>query len=142
MHFLDAPSATRTVWSIGYQDVIAIGTLFLTGHLDPSRVVALGGPMVANPRLLRTLMGASLEQLTEGEVSGSDPVRMISGSVLTGRHADGPFAYLGRYARQVTLIKEDREQLAFGWIKPQPSKFSVMPVLASAFGVAKKFNLT
>ena len=142
MHFLDAPSATRTVWSIGYQDVIAIGTLFLTGHLDPSRVVALGGPMAAKPRLLRTVMGASLEQLTEGEVSGSDPVRMISGSVLTGRHAEGPFAYLGRYARQVTLIKEDREQLAFGWIKPQPNRFSVMPVLASAFGAAKKFNLT
>jgi Na+-transporting NADH:ubiquinone oxidoreductase subunit A len=80
--------------------------------------------------------------LTEGEVSGSDLVRMISGSVLTGRHAEGPFAYLGRYARQVTLIKEDREQLAFGWIKPQPNKFSVMPVLASAFGAAKKFNLT
>jgi Na+-transporting NADH:ubiquinone oxidoreductase subunit A len=65
---------------------------------------------------------------------------MISGSVLTGRHAEGPFAYLGRYARQVTLIKEDREQLAFGWIKPQPNKFSVMPVLASAFGAAKKIQ--
>ena len=29
-----------------------------------------------------------------------------------------------------------------GWIKPQPNKFSVMSVLASAFGAAKKFNLT
>ena len=142
MHFLYAPSATRSVWSIGYQDVIAIGTLFLTGHLDPSRVVALGGPMASNPRLLRTVMGASLDQLIEGEVTGSDPLRVISGSVLTGRHAAGPFAYLGRYARQVTLIKEDREQLVFGWIKPQPSKFSVMPVLASAFRSAKKFNFT
>ena len=25
IHFLDAPSAERTIWSIGYQDVIAIG---------------------------------------------------------------------------------------------------------------------
>ena len=142
MHFLAAPSGSRTVWSIGYQDVIAIGQLFLNGHLDPARVISIAGPLAVNPRLVSTVLGASLDQLTEDEIAGADPVRVISGSVLTGRHAEGPFAYLGRYARQVTLIKEDSEQLVFGWIKPQPNKFSVMPVLASAFGRAKLFNLT
>lgn len=141
MHFLDVPGAAKSVWSIGYQDVIAIGKLFLTGHLDTTRVVAIAGPMAAKPRLVRTALGASLIQLTDGEISGDDACRIISGSVLTGRHATGPFAYLGRYDRQVTLIKEDRDQMVLGWITPQPKKYAVQPVLASAFS-KKLFNLT
>ena len=38
--------------------------------------------------------------------------------------------------------KEDKEKIPFGWIKPQSNKFSVMPVLASAFKLFKLFNLT
>ena len=47
-----------------------------------------------------------------------------------------------KYSRQITIIKEDLEKHFFGWIKPQPNKFSVMPVLLSAFGFFKLFNLT
>ena len=61
IHFLDPVSAHKTVWSIGYQDVIAIGRLFATGRLSVERVVALGGPLVNKPRLLRTRLGASLD---------------------------------------------------------------------------------
>ena len=39
-------------------------------------------------------------------------------------------------------IKEDKEKISFGWIKPQPNKFSVMPVLLSSFLPSKLFNLT
>ena len=72
----------------------------------------------------------------------NDACRVISGSVLSGSIAENELAYLGKYSRQVTLIHEDREKIPFGWIKPQPNKFSVMPVLASAFGKIKSFNLT
>ena len=51
-------------------------------------------------------------------------------------------SFLSRYARQVTLIKEDKEKIPFVWIKPQPNKFSVMPVLISALRRTKLFNLT
>ncbi|MEP2782364.1 MAG: Na(+)-translocating NADH-quinone reductase subunit A [Pseudoruegeria sp.] len=142
IHFLSAPTSDKPVWTIGYQDVIAIGKLFLTGFLDVSRVISLAGPLAANPRLLRTCVGASITELTDGEISGDDTCRIISGSVLVGRQAAGSFAYLGRYARQVTLIKEDQDQLTFGWILPQPNRFSVMPVLASALSKNKLFNLT
>lgn len=142
MHFLEPPSGGKTVWSIGYQDIIAIGKLFLTGQLDTARVVAIAGPRASNPRLVRTRMGAALTELVEGEITGDEPVRLISGSVLTGRAAEGPFAFLGRYARQVTLITEDREQTVFGWIRPQPERFAVHPVLASAAKKNFLFNLT
>lgn len=142
IHFLHPPREGEEVWTIGYQDVIAIGALVKSGHFDPSRIVALSGPMAKNPRLLRTVLGASLVDLMEGEIEGDAPCRIISGSVLTGRAAEGPFAYLGRYARQITLIEEDHKQLVLGWITPQANRYSTQPVLASSFLGRKLFNMT
>ena len=142
MHFLDAPSATKTVWSIGYQDVIAIGKLFLTGFIDVSRIVSIAGPHALKPRLVKTVLGASLDDILDGEYNQAEGCRVISGSILSGFHATNELAYLGKYSRQITIIKEDLEKHFFGWIKPQPNKFSVMPVLLSAFGFFKLFNLT
>lgn len=142
MHFLEPPSATKTVWTISYQDVLAIGALARTGHLDPRVVISIAGPRAINPRLVRTVLGAAMSDLTAHEIEGDNaPARIISGSVLSGRQADGPLAYLGRYARQVTLIKEDHEQIPLGWIRPMGSKFAVQPVLGSAFA-KKLYNLT
>ena len=112
-----------------------------TGHFDPNRVIALSGPRCAKPRLIRTIAGASMEELAEGEITGDEPVRLISGSVLSGRLGEGPSAYLGRYARQVTLIEEDHKQIPMGWILPMPSKYAFQPVLGSAFS-KKLYALT
>ena len=57
IHFIDPVSAEKTVWTIGYQDVIAIGALFTSGAIDSSRVVALAGPQVNQPRLLKSSVG-------------------------------------------------------------------------------------
>ncbi|WP_170457453.1 Na(+)-translocating NADH-quinone reductase subunit A [Ruegeria arenilitoris] len=136
IHFLEPVTAAKTVWTIGYQDVIAIGRLLQSGHLDPNVVVALTGPGARQPRLIRTVMGASTEDLTRDEINVDGEARVISGSVLSGRHATGPFAYLGRFARQICIIREDHDQIPMGWIRPMPSKYAVQPVLGSAF--AKK----
>ncbi len=141
IHFLEAPGPAKTIWTIGYQDVIAIGRLLETGHCDPSRVIALSGPMCANPRLIRTVVGASMTELAQGELSSDAPVRLISGSILSGRLGEGASAYLGRYARQITLIEEDHKQIPMGWIRPMPSKFALQPVLGSAFS-KKLYALT
>ncbi|MEL6584820.1 MAG: Na(+)-translocating NADH-quinone reductase subunit A [Pseudomonadota bacterium] len=133
MHFLEPPSGAKTMWSIGYQDVIAIGRLLTTGQFDGSRVVAVTGPLISEPRMVRTVMGASMYDLTEGSVTADVPTRMISGSVLSGRAGEGVEAYLGRYDRQITVIEEDRKQIPMGWIRPMPSKFALQPVLGSAF---------
>lgn len=99
IHHLMPVSAQRTVWQVGYQDVIAIGHLLETGALWTERIVALAGPALLAPRLIRTRLGASLDDLLEGEpVNGN--IWPASGSVLTGR----PSAYLGRYHAQVTVL--------------------------------------
>lgn len=124
IHFLEPVSLKKTVWHIGYQDVIAIGTLFTTGKLDTQRVVALAGPQVEQPVLLRTRLGASLDELTAGRLKAGEN-RVISGSVLSGFHASGPSAWLGRFHNQVSVLLEGREKELLGWITPAPDKFSI-----------------
>ena len=133
MHFLEPPEAAKIMWSIGYQDVIAIGRLFETGRINPERVVALTGPLCRNPRMVRTLLGASMVELMRGEYDDSAPIRLISGSVLSGRAGAEASAYLGRYARQITVIEEDKKQIPMGWVRPMASKYAIQPVLGSAF---------
>lgn len=142
IHFLKPPNAERSVWTIGYQDVIAIGHLMMTGRLNAERVIALCGPLIEKPRLVRTILGASLKDLTRGEYDDTIPTRLISGSILSGHSSEYDTGhYLGRYARQVTVIKEDKDQIPFGWIRPMANKFSAQPVLASSI-LRRVFPLT
>ncbi len=57
IHFLEPVSLQKQVWHLNYQDVIAYGKLFLDGVIWTERVIALGGPQVKHPRLLRTCLG-------------------------------------------------------------------------------------
>ena len=135
IHHLDPVGADRTVWHIGYQDVIAIGSLFSTGRISTIRVIALGGPAVERPRLVSTRLGASVDELTAGELdlggaAGPGP-RVISGSVLSGRRAKGPEAYLGRYHVQVSAIPAGGQRRLFGWLPFRKSAFSFTGMFAS-----------
>ncbi len=140
IHFLMPASARRSVWYLGYQDVIAIGQLFTTGELNNQRVVAITGPKAKNPRLVRTLLGASTQALTQDEADGQ--VRVISGSVLNGRTATGPHAYMGRYFQQLTLIEEGTEKEFFGWVMPGADKFSITRAFLGHLSPSRLFNMT
>ncbi|MDG2960766.1 Na(+)-translocating NADH-quinone reductase subunit A [Bisgaard Taxon 10/6] len=140
IHFIDPVSLSKTVWHLNYQDVIAIGKLFTSGELFVERVVSLAGPQVKNPRLVRTVLGANLAQLTENELSAGEN-RVVSGSVLYGAKAEGPHNYLGRYALQVSVLAEDTEKEFLGWISPQPNKYSITRTVLGHFG-KKLFNFT
>ena len=123
IHFLQPVSEKRTVWHIGYQDVLAIGRLFRDGALNMERVVAISGPMIAKPRLVRTRLGASLGELLNGEMNPGKK-RVISGSVLGGRRAVGPVAYLGRYHNQVGVLQEGAAREFLAWARPGLKKYS------------------
>ena len=53
IHFLDPVSAKKTIWHLNYQDLLAIGSLFVTGRLSVERIISLTGPGVKRPRLLQ-----------------------------------------------------------------------------------------
>jgi len=145
IHHLDPVSMDKTVWHINYQDVIAIGKLFDTGRLFVERIISLAGPAVNEPRLLRTRLGASVDDIVNEQLCEVDR-RVISGSVLSGRKATGVLAYLGRFHNQVSALAEGHEREFMGWQMPGFDKFSVKNTFASAIFALidpkKRFNMT
>jgi len=141
IHFLEPVSLTKQVWHLNYQDVIAIGKLFTTGELCAERIIAIGGPQATQPRLVRTLLGADLTALLAGETKEGEN-RIISGSVLNGRHATGPMAWLGRFHLQVSVVLEGREKELFGWVLPGAEKYSVTRTTLGHFLRRKLFNFS
>ncbi|MCD1640627.1 Na(+)-translocating NADH-quinone reductase subunit A [Stutzerimonas frequens] len=138
IHFLDPVSASKSVWTIGYQDVIAVGKLFTSGRLSVERVVSLAGPVVEQPRLVRARLGANLDELTAGELQpGAN--RVVSGSVLGGRTAHGAFAYLGRYHQQVSCLREGKEREMLHYLRAGVEKHSILNIYISKLMGGKKF---
>jgi Na+-transporting NADH:ubiquinone oxidoreductase subunit A len=123
IHFLEPVSEHKTVWQLRYHHVITIGRLFDEGRLPTRRIVALTGPMVKRPRLLRTRLGASTEDLLRDELKPG-PVRVISGSALSGHRAAGPLAWLNRYHNQITVLADQSPREFLSWAKPGAGKYS------------------
>jgi Na+-transporting NADH:ubiquinone oxidoreductase subunit A len=155
IHTLEPVSRRKTVWHLGYQDVILIGRLFKTGKLDVERVVSLAGPTVKSPKLFVSRLGAAIDPLVEGKLITSRPSqehhggplpvenRVISGSVLTGRKAMGDVhGYLGRYHLQISALREGRERELFGWLKPGADMFSTSGAYVSSLTPGKTFDFT
>ena len=141
IHFLDPVNAEKEVWSLNYQDVIAIGRLFTTGRLPVERVISLAGPVVSRPRLIRTRLGASTEDIVRDELDDVD-CRVISGSMLSGRRAAGWASYLGRYHTQISVLKEGGERHFLGWLSPGMNDYSASNVFVSSFFKKRKFSFT
>ncbi|MEA3543726.1 MAG: Na(+)-translocating NADH-quinone reductase subunit A [Thermodesulfobacteriota bacterium] len=132
IHFLDPVCEGKTVWSINYQDVIAFGKFFISGEIPTDRVVALAGPGVKNPRLIRTRIGASLEDLLAAELNSGEQ-RVVSGSVLDGTTAAGTVAYLGRFHLQISVLPEKREREFLASLTAGGDKYSIKRAFLSAF---------
>jgi Na+-transporting NADH:ubiquinone oxidoreductase subunit A len=133
IHILDPVHREKAVWYVGYQDVAAIGKLFATGRLPVDRVVALGGPVVMRPRLLRTRLGAEVEPLIDEQLFFGE-TRVVSGSVLYGHRARGSkYGFLGRYTNQLSCLAEDHRRRFLGLMTPGWDLFSTTRAYLSGF---------
>ncbi|MEY8117336.1 NADH:ubiquinone reductase (Na(+)-transporting) subunit A [Falsihalocynthiibacter sp. BN13B15] len=102
IHALSPVSRQRTVWQIGYQDVLAIGHLLETGRIMSSRTVSVAGSGLSKPVLVTAPLGAKLTDLV------ADPTQTLqSGAIFSGREA----AFLGRFDLQVTCNDSDAHVL-------------------------------
>ena len=156
IHFLDPVSEAKTVWHLNLQDVIAIGALFTSGRINVERIIALGGPMAQRPRLLRTRIGANVDDLVKGgelkplDIAAARPnrghnhdeTRVVAGSVLSGHCAEGPLCFLGRYQLQMCAIEEDPKRKFLEWHYPGIDRFSVTRLFLSKFLRVTKFHFT
>lgn len=115
----------ETVWTLDARTAVRIGKLFTKGEIDFETLVAVTGPEVENPHLVKTLVGASIEGILNGFLKDYGGKRIISGNVLTGEKV-GMDGFLHYPYRQVTVIAEGDDADEFmGWASLSPDKYSV-----------------
>ncbi len=141
IHMLDSVSRHKTVWSINYQDVIAVGKLFTTGALFVERVISLAGSQVRQPRLLRIRLGAAIADVVCNELKTGEN-RIVSGSVLYGHQTSEKQAYLGRYHLQISVLQEMHEKVFMDWLRPGKDRFSILNIFSSSFSPGRRFDLS
>ncbi|MBU3926610.1 MAG: Na(+)-translocating NADH-quinone reductase subunit A, partial [Bacteroidetes bacterium] len=129
----------EVIWYLYPQDVITIGSLFLNGKVDFTRIIALAGSEVLKPRYYKTVLGACIKRMVEGNLTKGNN-RTISGNVLTGEkiEIDG---FVGFYDSMVTVIPEGNEAEFFGWLLPGFNKFSFSKTFLSWMFPNRKYRL-
>lgn len=142
IHHIDPINKGDIVWYADVQDLIIIGRLFEKGIYDPSRIIALCGPEVLNPRYYKVKAGAQFLSFGENNLHRQQDtsLRIISGDVLTGS-AIQEKGYLGFYDNQVTVIPEGNHPEFMGWLIPNLNRFSVSRTWPSFLMPWKKYRL-
>ncbi len=142
IHHIDPINKGEYVWVVNAQDVMIIGRMMRTGHYDTTKLVNLTGSSAKNRKYYRTIIGAELSNIIDGNFEG-DNVRIISGNPLTGNHTNAT-GHLGFYHNQVTIIPEGNEYKFFltkGWLAPGFDKFSNSRLFPTFLMPNKKFVL-
>ncbi len=142
IHHIDPISAGEVAWTLGAEDVAIIGRFFITGIFDPTRTVAVVGPVVSNPSYVKTRIGAALAPLVSAVgLEGDGQIRIINGDVLSGRaaHADGA---VGFYSNTVSVLAEGNRYRMFGWLPfVGPNIFSMSRTSLSWLLPKKNYSL-
>tara|TARA_S200000501_G_scaffold37424_1_gene30877 strand:- start:9383 stop:10696 length:1314 start_codon:yes stop_codon:yes gene_type:complete len=128
---------TKT-WTMNWQDVVRIGSSVKSGNFCFDKYVSICGPACDEPKVVKTNLGANMEELTAGMLSSN--LRKVSGSLLFGRSGDSYSDYLTRYSNQISLVSDEREATFFNWLKPGLENHSNSNVFLSSFLKPEKFN--
>lgn len=141
IHHIAPVNKGETVWTINPQDVIFIGRLFETGKVDFTKIIALTGSEVINPKYVQVKSGTRLCPIIEGKLSEKLKVRIISGNPLTGSRliCDN---FLGFYDNQITVIPEGDDYEFLGWALPGIDKYSAGKTFLSSLFPKKEYELT
>lgn len=131
IHHTAPINAGDTVWTLDVQAVATIGTLFLEGKYDASRVVALTGAEFKENKYVKTYQGASISNFVNENISTEDKVRLVSGDVLTGKQISEK-GFVGFFDDQITTLVEGDYYEAFGWLLPLKPRASVSPTFPRA----------
>ena len=128
---------TKT-WTINWQDVVRIGNSVKSGNFCFDKYVSICGPACDEPKVVKTNLGANMEELTAGTLSTN--LRKVSGSLLYGRSGDSYSDYLTRYSNQISLVSDERKATFFNWLQPGLENHSNSNVFLSSFLKPEKFN--
>lgn len=123
IHFVDPIRKGDVVWFIHPQEVARIGRFFAEHILQFGKTAALTGPEIRRTGYFTTVYGADLTALLNDNLT-QENVRVISGSVLSGRKCQG-VSLLGFYDQQMTVIAEGGKREFLGWLLPGLKKWSL-----------------
>jgi Na+-transporting NADH:ubiquinone oxidoreductase subunit A len=116
----------ETVWTLDVVTLYKFGKLLATGRLDTTTLVGLCGPEVKNCKVIKTVFGADVKSIVDGNLTADNRhKRIISGNVLTGVAVDED-GYIRAPYRQISVIAEGDDVDEFmGWASMSPKKMSV-----------------
>ncbi len=140
IHHIDPVNKGEIVWYINPQDVLIIGRLFNEGRFDASRIIALTGSQVKNPKYYSTVLGASIKNIVDDGGLEDGDHRIISGSILSGSQVS-IYGYLGFYDSQLAVIPEGNEFEFMGWLAPGFKKYSMSRAFFSWLQPKKEFDI-
>lgn len=131
----------ENVWTLDAATVERIGLLFSESTIDFHTIVAVTGPKIENPHLVKTVVGVSIDSLLKSFITDDKGLRIISGNVLTGIRVK-PDGFLHYPYRQVTVIEEgDHADEFMGWASMSPGKYSVKRTFPAFLrGLSKPFD--
>ncbi|MEP7268180.1 MAG: Na(+)-translocating NADH-quinone reductase subunit A [Saprospiraceae bacterium] len=125
IHHIDPIKKGAKVWTLGVQEVISIGALFLRARHEADRTITLGGASLADTGYVSTYIGASIGDLISGVLKENS--RLISGDVWSGKQENAS-GFIGYHDDQLTAIEEGNKETLFGWAIPR-----LLPSVSGAF---------
>ncbi len=130
----------ETIWTLDLPTLGRIGRIAAGKAPEFRTIVAIVGPEVSKPALVKTIIGAKIAPLIAGRLdSSTHSRRIISGNVLTG-DAVGTDGFIRYPYRQITVIAEGDDKDEFmGWASLSPSKMSESPSFPGHF-LKRKFR--
>ena len=124
IHHVKPISGNDKVWTLGVQDVLTIGKLFLNQRFEADRIIALVGAELATPQYISTYLGANIGDLINHGATDLENVRLISGDVLSGKKK-AKEGFLDAFDDQLTVVSEGNYFEMFGWLLPTIPKPSI-----------------
>ena len=142
INHVDPVNKGEVVWTLGAEEVLFVGRLITEGKVDMTRTIAIAGAEVKEPTYRKTVIGAPLAALLDGNLLRTEHIRIINGNPLVGTKTDID-GHLSARVTEVTVIPEgDDKDEVLGWMMPRLKDFSTSRSYFSWLqGKRKEYNL-
>tara|TARA_B110000014_G_C20100958_1_gene577928 strand:- start:312 stop:1664 length:1353 start_codon:yes stop_codon:yes gene_type:complete len=136
IHHISPLKLNDVIWTVNAQDVVRIGNFFLTGKLDTTLFVTVGGPSIKDPIHIKSRLGSQIEYLLKDKITEGNN-RVISGDILTGIESSLD-DFIGFYHSTISVLPNGGEREFLGMLRPgsSSSRYS----LTNAFAGSKQKN--
>lgn len=139
IHHIDPLNLGEKVWYVDFQDVCAIGNLFLTGKFHTTKFITVGGSGVKNPTYIKTRRCVQIGSILHDNIVKNEKTRIISGDILTGKTSSFENG-IGYYHQSITVIQEGGNRHFLGWVSLGINHYSASNTFISKLLPEKEYS--